>query len=92
VIRALLDIRNHVMKSQCRGSIILLKAPGLQEPHVSEREVYVQLIYLTIYPSIASKEKQGGNRHMKKSGKKRRFVTRDNLLDYGEVAKIGEIS
>jgi len=44
-----------------------------------------------MYPSIASKEKQGGNRHIKKSRKKRRFVTRDNLLGYGKVAKIGEI-
>lgn len=39
---------------------------------VLERDAYVQFIYLIIYPSIASKGKQEGNRYTKE-GKKRNF-------------------
>ena len=50
---------NNIVKSQCLGSILLEPALG---PHISEREVYVEFIYLSIYPPIASKKEQGGNR------------------------------
>jgi len=34
----------------------------------------VQLIYLAIYPSIAGKEKEEGNRHMKKGGERKEVL------------------
>jgi len=44
-------------------------------PTYQKGKPYVEFIYLAIYPPIASKESEGGNREMRKGGrKKRRFL------------------
>ena len=45
--------------------MVTLETPRLG-PQASEREVYVQFIYLSTYTSIASKGKPRGNEYLKK--------------------------
>jgi len=53
-----------------------------------KRDLYVQLIYLAIYPSIAGKEKEG-NRDMKQGGERKKggFTTRDHQFECGKISK-----
>jgi len=64
------DQNNIILKSQCLRLILLfIVAPGISTPgpEVSERELYVQFIYLSIYPSIAINGKQIRNEYTKEN-------------------------
>jgi len=49
--------------------LLLMVAPGTAKLglYLLEEEGYVEFIYLTIYPSIARKRKQGGNGYIRRS-------------------------
>ena len=61
---------NTISGSQCLKSILsfftLASGTPMLGPLSPGRIVYAQFIYLSIYPPIASKGKQGRNGHIKK--------------------------
>jgi len=94
MIRALIDVGDNIIGPQCLGSIRSGAGPGAHKVHkvpAYRREVYVEFVYLPIYPYITSEENERGNRDMKEDGKKGGFVTKDSF-DWGNVTKIKDAS
>ena len=79
----IVDDQSNILKSESLGLILLFTvAPGTPtlSLRLSEREVYGRFIYLSIYPSIASKVTQRRDEYVKGNFKKKDILERVRYL------------